>query len=160
MHPVELFELLVAMLLAIIALHYAAHRLGLPPAVALLTGGTLLAFLVLDGLWLGVLMGSTYKSLLGTLMLDQPRLLPAILFYLLYVLGCVVLVILPSASWQRAARLGALLGLVAYGTYDLSNWATLQGWSAGLALMDMAWGTCLTAICCTVGHLCANRLWR
>ena len=44
MHPVELFELLVAMLLAIIALHYAAHRLGLPPAVALLTGGTLLAF--------------------------------------------------------------------------------------------------------------------
>ena len=122
--------------------------------------GTLLAFLVLDGLWLGVLMGSTYKSLLGTLMLDQPRLLPAILFYLLYVLGCVVLVVLPSASWQRAARLGALLGLVAYGTYDLSNWATLQGWSAGLALMDMAWGTCLTAICCTVGHLCANRLRR
>lgn len=66
--------------------------------------GTLLAFLVLDGLWLGVLMGPTYKSLLGALMLDQPRLLPAVLFYLLYVLGCVVLVILPSASWQRAAR--------------------------------------------------------
>jgi len=122
--------------------------------------GTLLAFLVLDGLWLGVLMGPTYKSLLGALMLDQPRLLPAVLFYLLYVLGCVVLVVLPSASWQRAARLGALLGLVAYGTYDLSNWATLQGWSAGLALMDMAWGTCLTAICCTVGHWCANRLRR
>ena len=122
--------------------------------------GTLLAFLVLDGLWLGVLMGSTYKSLLGALMLDQPRLLPAVLFYLLYVLGCVVLVILPSASWQRAARLGALLGLVAYGTYDLSNWATLQGWSASLALMDMAWGTFLTAVCCTVGHVCAHRVHR
>ena len=92
--------------------------------------GTLFAFLVLDGLWLGVLMGPTYKSLLGPLMLDQPRLLPAALFYLLYVLGCVVFVVLPSASWQRAARLGALLGLVAYGTYDLSNWATLQGWYA------------------------------
>ena len=119
--------------------------------------GTLLAFLVLDGLWLGVLMGPTYKTLLGPLMLEQPRLLPAMLFYLLYVLGCVVLVILPSSTWPRAARLGALFGLVAYGTYDLSNWATLQGWSAGLALMDMAWGTFLSAVCCTVGHLCAQR---
>ena len=119
---------------------------------------TLLAFLVLDGLWLGVLMGPTYKSLLGSLMLDRPRLLPAVLFYLLYVLGCVVFVVLPSASWQRAARLGALLGLVAYGTYDLSNWATLQGWSAGLAVMDMAWGTFLTAACCTFGSVCAHRV--
>lgn len=70
--------------------------------------GTLLAFLVLDGLWLGVLMGPTYKSLLGPLMLDQPRLLPALLFYLLYVFGCVVFVVLPSASWQRAARRGGV----------------------------------------------------
>ncbi|KAB0565490.1 MULTISPECIES: DUF2177 family protein [Pseudomonas] len=120
--------------------------------------GTLLAFLLLDGLWLGVLMGPTYKSLLGSLMLDQPRLLPAVLFYLLYAAGCVALVVLPSASWQRAARLGALLGLVAYGTYDLSNWATLQGWSAGLAVMDMAWGTFLTAVCCAAGYLCAHRV--
>ncbi|MGY4639194.1 DUF2177 family protein [Pseudomonas sp. TE24901] len=122
--------------------------------------GTLLAFLVLDGLWLGVLMGPTYKSFLGPLMLDQPRLLPAVLFYLLYALGCVVFVVLPSVSWQRAARLGALLGLVAYGTYDLSNWATLRGWSSGLAVMDMAWGTFLTAVCCTVGYLCAQRVQR
>lgn len=64
--------------------------------------GTLLAFLVLDGLWLGVLMGPTYKSLLGPLMLEQPRLLPAMLFYLLYVLGCVVLVILPSGTCPAA----------------------------------------------------------
>ena len=120
--------------------------------------GTLLAFLVLDGLWLGVFMGQTYRSLLGSLMLDQPRLLPAVLFYLLYALGCVVFVVLPSGSWQRAAGLGALLGLVAYGTYYLSNWATLQGWSAGLALMDMAWGTFLTAVCCSVGYLCAHRV--
>ena len=89
--------------------------------------GTLLAFLVLDGLWLGVLMGPTYKGLLGPLMLEQPRSLPAALFYGLYVFGCVAFVVLPalaSGGWQRAARLGALLGLVAYGTYDLSNWAT------------------------------------
>ena len=71
-----------------------------------------------------------------------------------------VLPALASGGWQRAARLGALLGLVAYGTYDLSNWATLQGWSAALALMDMAWGTFLTAACCTVGYLCAQRVHR
>ena len=123
--------------------------------------GTLLAFLVLDGLWLGVLMGPTYKGLLGPLMLEQPRLLPAALFYGLYVFGCVAFVVLPalaSGGWQRAARLGGLLGLVAYGTYDLSNWATLQGWSAGLAVMDMAWGTFLTAACCSLGYWAARRV--
>ncbi|MGY2291092.1 DUF2177 family protein [Pseudomonas sp. SDO528_S397] len=123
--------------------------------------GTLLALLILDGLWLGVLMGPTYKALLGPLMLDQPRLLPALLFYLLYVLGCVVFVIAPALTrggWQQAARLGALLGLVAYGTYDLSNWATLQGWSAGLAVMDIAWGTFVSAACCSVGYQCARKV--
>ncbi|MBK5510918.1 DUF2177 family protein [Pseudomonas sp. TH15] len=120
--------------------------------------GTLLAFLLLDGLWLGVLMAPTYRALLGPLMLDQPLLVPAAVFYLLYVIGCVVFVVLPASTWQRAARMGALLGLVAYGTYDLSNWATLNGWSAQLAVMDMAWGTLATAVACTVGFLLAKRL--
>ncbi|MHC8321745.1 DUF2177 family protein [Pseudomonas sp. GB2N2] len=120
--------------------------------------GTLLAFLVLDGLWLGVLMAPTYRALLGPLMLDQPLLAPAAVFYLLYAVGCVVFVVLPASSWQRAARLGGLLGLVAYGTYDLSNWATLHGWSAQLALMDMAWGALATAVACTVGYGAARRM--
>ncbi|MHC8390877.1 DUF2177 family protein [Pseudomonas sp. MDT2-39-1] len=117
--------------------------------------GTLLAFLVLDGLWLGVLMTSTYRALLGSLMLDQPLLAPAVAFYLLYVFGCVVFVVLPANTWRHAARLGALLGLVAYGTYDLSNWATLKGWSAQLALMDMAWGAFATCVACSVGYWAA-----
>ncbi|MGY2235504.1 DUF2177 family protein [Pseudomonas gingeri] len=115
----------------------------------------LLAFLVLDGLWLGVLMGSTYRSLLGPLMLEQPRWVPAILFYLLYGVGMLVLVVLPAAasrSSRRAAGLGALLGLVAYGTYDLSNWATLQAWSGQLALMDLAWGTLVSGLVSLVGY--------
>lgn len=119
---------------------------------------TLLAFLVLDGLWLGVLMGPTYRALLGSLMLDQPLLGPAALFYLLYIIGCVVFVVLPATSWLRAARLGALLGLVAYGTYDLSNWATLHGWSPQLALMDMAWGSFATCIACAVGYWTTRRM--
>ncbi|OOL36088.1 DUF2177 family protein [Pseudomonas sp. FSL W5-0299] len=120
--------------------------------------GTLLAFLVLDGLWLGVLMAPTYRALLGPLMLDQPLLAPAAVFYLLYVLGCVVFVVLPAKTWRRASVLGALLGLVAYGTYDLSNWATLNGWSAQLALTDMAWGTLATCIACTVGYWVARKV--
>ena len=122
--------------------------------------GTLLAFLLLDGLWLGLLMGPTYKALLGSLMLDQPLLAPAALFYLLYVLGCLVFAVQPAlarGSWLHSTRLGALLGLVAYGTYDLSNWSTLHGWSAQLALMDMAWGTFASAVACSIGYACARR---
>jgi uncharacterized membrane protein len=118
---------------------------------------TLLTFLLLDGIWLGLLMAPTYRELLGSLMLDKPLLFPAAVFYGLYVIGCVVFVVLPALSWQRAAKLGALLGLVAYGTYDLTNWATLRGWSAQVSLLDWAWGTVATAVACTVGYLVAKR---
>ncbi len=119
--------------------------------------GCLLAMLVLDGIWLGALMAPTYRALLGTLMLDQPLLVPAALFYLLYALGCTVFVALPASTWQRAARLGALLGLVAYGTYDLSNWATLRDWPVQLVMLDMAWGAVATCIACVVGYLAARK---
>lgn len=121
---------------------------------------TLLAFLLLDGLWLGVWMGPTYRAFLGASMLAQPLPGPAVAFYLLYVLGIVVFVVLPSVThgrWLQAAGRGALLGLVAYGTYDLSNWATLQIWSAPLALMDMAWGMVATCLAGLVGYWAANR---
>lgn len=121
---------------------------------------TLLTFLLLDGLWLGVLMALTYRELLGSLMLEKPLLVPAAVFYCLYVFGCVAFVVLPAVSWQRAARMGALLGLVAYGTYDLTNWATLRGWSAQVTLLDWAWGTFATALACTVGFFVAGRFGR
>ena len=119
---------------------------------------TLVAFLLLDGIWLGVLMAPTYRELLGSLMLEKPLLVPAAVFYCLYVVGCVQFVVLPALSWQRAAKLGALLGLVAYGTYDLTNWATLRGWSVQVSLMDWAWGTFATAVACTVGFVVSKRL--
>ena len=118
---------------------------------------TLLTFLLLDGIWLGLLMAPTYRELLGSLMLEKPLLVPAAVFYGLYVIGCVVFVVLPALSWQRAAKLGALLGLVAYGTYDLTNWATLRDWSVQVSLLDWAWGTVATAVACTVGYLVAKR---
>ena len=123
--------------------------------------GALLAFLVLDGLWLGVLMSSTYKELLGPLMLAQPKWGPAIVFYLMYVLGAMYFVVLPAlsrGSARRAALGGAFFGLVAYGTYDMTNWATLQGWSAQLALMDMAWGGLLTCLASLSGYWTARKM--
>ena len=118
---------------------------------------TLVTFLLLDGIWLGLLMAPTYRELLGPLMLEKPLLVPAAVFYCLYVFGCVVFVVLPAVTWQWAAKRGALLGLVAYGTYDLTNWATLRGWSVQVTLMDWAWGTFATAVACSVGFLFAQR---
>ncbi|MFZ6876209.1 DUF2177 family protein [Undibacterium sp. Di27W] len=121
---------------------------------------TLLAVLALDAVWLGLLMGPSYQSALGDLMLAQPRLIPAALFYLLYALGLLVLGILPALqaqSWQRAACLCGMLGLVAYGTYDLSNLATLKAWPAMLAALDIGWGVALSTIAGTLGYLAGRR---
>ncbi|SER31028.1 Uncharacterized membrane protein [Pseudomonas sp. NFACC02] len=121
---------------------------------------TLLAFLVLDGLWLGVLMGPTYRDWLGPLMLARPVIFPAVLFYLIYIVGIVLIGVLPGVgrgSLRRAAGYSALLGLMAYGTYDLTNWATLQGWPSQLALVDWAWGTFASGVAGAVGYWVSRR---
>ncbi len=121
---------------------------------------TMLALLAIDALWLMVLMGPTYREWLGQLMLDQPRLVPAALFYLLYPVGVVVFAVLPALrkqDWRAAALLGALLGLVAYGTYNLSNLATLRSWPWQLTAVDMAWGALLTSAAAGAGYLAARR---
>jgi len=122
---------------------------------------TLAAFLLLDGLWLGLLMGPTYRDWLGPLMLAQPVILPAVLFYLIYVAGIVVFGVLPgvrASSLGHAARHSALLGVMAYGTYDLTNWATLSGWPAQLALIDWAWGAFASGVAGAVGYLVTRRV--
>ena len=122
---------------------------------------TLLTFLVLDGLWLGVLMIGTYKEQIGPLMLESPKLVPAALFYLCFVVGVIVFAILPgieAQQWQRAAMLGVLLGLMAYGTYDLTNLATLKGWTLKISLIDLAWGAFATGVAATVGFF-ATSAW-
>ena len=115
--------------------------------------------LAVDALWLTVLMGATYKSYLGPLMLEQPKLGPAAVFYVLFAVGLVVFGVLPGLAvqdWKRTAMLSALFGLLAYATYDLSNLATLKGWSPALTLIDIAWGTVLAGGAGTVGYLAAQ----
>ena len=113
-----------------------------------------IVFWILDFVWLGFVIKGFYMRELDGLLLPTPLMTPAIIFYLLYVIGIVVFAVMPaldSNSWTKALMLGALLGLMAYGTYDLSNLATLDGWSPRFAIIDIAWGTSVTAISATLG---------
>ena len=112
-------------------------------------GGAALVLSLLDVLWLWLVVGRLYRAELGSLMRADVAMLPAVAFYLIYVAGIVVFAVMPAASsgsLARAACLGALLGFIAYCTYDLTNLATLNGWPAKIALLDIAWGTFVTAL--------------
>lgn len=109
----------------------------------------LLAMAVVDGIWLGVVARGLYRRQLGFLMAERPNWIAAVAFYLLYVLGVTVFAVLPAVDAQavgEAAWRGALFGLVAYATYDLTNAATLRDWPGTITLIDMAWGTVLTTL--------------
>lgn len=107
----------------------------------------LLAAGVLDALWLGVLARQFYANEMGALMRQPVAVLPAAVFYLAYPLGLVLLALQPvPAGWGSALARSALMGLVAYGVYDLTNLATVQGWSTRLALVDMAWGVVISTV--------------
>jgi uncharacterized membrane protein len=116
---------------------------------------TAIVFLGLDALWLSKVALGMYRQELGSLLLEKPNLPIAAGFYLLYVVGIVVLAIVPALTdggWVKALLLGAVLGLVAYGTYDITNLSTLKGWSTRLALIDIAWGTALSAVSAAIGY--------
>jgi uncharacterized membrane protein len=118
----------------------------------------LLAVMLLDGIWLGFIARGFYMRELGPLMADPVQVLPALLFYLGYPAGVVALTAHTQARGLKAsASCGALVGLMAYGTYDLTNWSTLKGYSAQLALADMAWGICISAIAASAAWLATRR---
>jgi uncharacterized membrane protein len=108
-------------------------------------GAALVVLGVLDGLWLGWLAIDFYRREIGDLMAPQVRIVPAAMFYFLYPAGLVTLALQPmpealvTALWRSA-----LVGLVAYGVFDLTNLAVLRHWSVKLAVVDIAWGTFAT----------------
>ena len=110
---------------------------------------TAVIFLALDAVWLSVMAERLYRPALGRLMLDKFDYAPAAVFYPLYVLGIVVFAVAPSLEsgrWTTALGLGALFGLIAYATYDLTNQATLRDWPLRVTLADLCWGTFATAL--------------
>ena len=122
---------------------------------------TLLSMGVLDAIWLATMTSRVYRRQLSDLLLDTPIWAPALAFYLLYAVGVVVLVVRPAldGEWSlgRAVGVASLLGLVAYGTYDLTNQATLRGWSMVVTVIDMAWGASLTAVVAAIAITAARR---
>ena len=119
---------------------------------------TALVMVLIDLVWLGVVAKPLYQRGIGHLMTEQPVLWAAALFYLLYPVGLVVFAVLPNAvngmvssGWMGSLLAGALFGLIAYATYDLTNLATLRGWPLSLSLIDMAWGSSVSAIAAAVG---------
>jgi uncharacterized membrane protein len=128
--------------------------------LGLLYGACIVAFFAIDFVWLSTMNSRFYQPRLGSLLAEQPKLGVAAGFYLLYVIGVVALAVMPglregavlAALWR-----GALFGLLAYATYDLTNLATLQGWPWELAVVDMIWGTVLTGAVSVIGYY-AGRL--
>lgn len=119
-----------------------------------------LLILTLDGVWLGLLAKDFYQQGLGHLMATSPRWLPALMFYGLYPLGLLYFAVLPQsqdAGLNQALLRGALFGLFAYGTYDLSNLATLKDWPALVSVVDVAWGTLVSCLATWGGRLALDR---
>jgi uncharacterized membrane protein len=112
-------------------------------------------FLAVDFVWLSFASPNFYRPRLGNLLSANPNLRIAAVFYMAYVVGIVILAVMPgfaARSWPMAIGLGAVLGFVAYGTYDLTNLSTIQGWSAAVSAVDLAWGTFATALAAGVGY--------
>ena len=120
-----------------------------------------LVFLVIDVIWLSFATKSFYRPLIGNLLSDKPVMWAAALFYILYVFGMALVVIQPcidSESLFKTVYTGFVFGLVAYGTYNLTNMAVLKGWSPTVTFVDMFWGGSLTALSATTGLYLAKKI--
>lgn len=133
------------------------HKPGLNPAACLGAYlGAFVAMAVLDAVWLGLIAKPLYEQGIGHLMADKPNLGVAALFYLVYPVGLVIFAISPQTggtSRGRTLTMAALFGLFAYGTYDVTNLATLRGWPVGLSLVDVVWGMVVSSGAAFSGRL-------
>jgi uncharacterized membrane protein len=117
---------------------------------------TLLSVAVIDGVWLFFVANNFYKNELGNLMSRSPVWGPAIAFYLLYPAALVVFALIPgieAKSLMKSVLLAGFLGCVAYATYDLTNWATIAGWSWKVSVVDIIWGTVMSAVVTAISYL-------
>lgn len=115
---------------------------------------------LLDLLWLGVLLKDFYRVRLGHLMAQEISWGAAVCFYVLFAVGLAYFAILPTFAHSvlRAFLVGALFGLITYGTYDLTNQATLRDWSPMVTVVDMLWGAFLSGTIVTLVHIILNRM--
>jgi len=117
-------------------------------------GATLLAFVCLDVAWIVLVGNAFFNSQLGALLRSKPDLVVSAALYLIYAAGLVYLAVMPAScklSAKGAAGRGAVLGLTAYATFDLTNLAIIQGWTLAVSLVDISWGTLASALASFVG---------
>ena len=122
---------------------------------------TLIAFIAIDMIWLVWLARATYVAEMGDLLRKQPNMVAAVIFYLVYAAGLMFFAISPglkSGSIVQTAALAAALGFVAYGTYDLTNLSVMNGFNVKIAVIDLIWGTCLSAMVAAVTFLVISKL--
>ncbi|MEM9288998.1 MAG: DUF2177 family protein [Pseudomonadota bacterium] len=118
----------------------------------------IVAFLVIDGAWLMTVMKPMFTDMLGQMLRDRINLIPAAIFYLFYVVAVLIFAVAPAletGNWVDAAWRGALLGLIAYGTYDMTNLSTLRNYKLSVALIDTGWGGAVSAITASIGFWAA-----
>ncbi|MGD9340298.1 MAG: DUF2177 family protein [Chromatiales bacterium] len=128
--------------------------------IVILTLATGIIFLAADAVMLSKFMGPFFRQHLGDGLIDGLRLPAAVGFYLVYLFGMIWFAGLPGLrdGVGVAALNGAILGLVAYGTYELTSWAIMRDWHPSMVAADMVWGATVTAISVTGGVLIARAL--
>jgi uncharacterized membrane protein len=126
-----------------------------------LYAGMTVVFFAIDLVWLGVVAQSFYQRQIGFLLAEDIRWGAALLFYAIYIAGILVFAVLPGLdadALARTAALGAFLGFFAYATFDLTSLALFEGFPARVVVVDMAWGTVLTATVASAGYVIGNWL--
>jgi uncharacterized membrane protein len=122
---------------------------------------TFVIFVAVDFVWLSSMADVVYKPVLGDILTPEFRVVPAVLFYLIFAAALTFFAVLPSLAPEKglgtALLNGAIFGLAAYATYDLTNQTTLQNWSTLLTVVDLAWGTFLSALAAGAGHFITMR---
>jgi uncharacterized membrane protein len=122
---------------------------------------TLGIFFAIDLVWLGVVAKDFYRQHIGHLLATQVNWGAAVLFYLLFIAGLVFFAVRPAleaGSATRALGYGALFGLLTYATYDLTNQATMRDWPVLVTVVDLAWGTVLSATVAFLSYQASSRL--
>jgi uncharacterized membrane protein len=122
---------------------------------------TAVVFLVIDYIWLGYVMKDYFQTQLAHLMADEVNFGIAALFYIFYAAGVVYLCVMPALSdgdWSKALINGAIIGFLSYGAYDVTNAATLRDWPMMMSVIDVAWGTALTALSATAGYFAVTMM--
>lgn len=115
---------------------------------------TMIVFFAIDLVWLGLIAKNLYGKYLGHYLSPEVNWSAAMIFYLLYIAGILVFTVFPAVeknSLVHAVLYGAFFGLVGYATYDLTNYATLKDWPLAIVIIDLVWGTILTASVATAG---------